>query len=137
MGEAVSKLPSLDEDIAIKEVSKWLDHKKIRPKRREDNEDYVEQLVEGFKDCRLTLDEKTHEISMKLEMEIGEIKKLIFQPRMTFGTVHPYLKKVKPGDADGRLLAYVIALTDSSRNVVDKLDTEDHKLALAIAVFFL
>ncbi len=52
-------------------------------------------------------------------------------------TIHSHLQGVKPSDADGRVGAYIAALTSTPKAVINCLDTEDYGIAQSIAIFFL
>lgn len=134
MGKAVSKEQS------INEINQWLNFKNVRSKKRKTNEDSIDELVEGIEEGYLTFDADTNELTLELGIPLGtdgQIKSLTFKPRMSVGEIHEYLKKVKPGDADGRLTAYVKALTGQPSAVIDSMDTGDSALTTSIVVFFL
>lgn len=125
---------------AIKEINEWLDYKKVRPKKRETNEDSIEELVDAIECGDLIFDKDTKELKLQLAVPLGtneQIKELTFKARISVGEVHPYLKKIKTGDGDGRLLAYVKALTNETDILIESMDTGDQSLATCIVVFFL
>ena len=125
-------------NVAHKEVEKWLDHKRVKPKHRESNPESIENMVDSFEDGTLVLNED-HSINMELAFPIGEagkIKTLNFKSRLSVGEIHNNLKGVKSGDTDARIYAYIAALTDQPIGVIRKLDTEDYRVASAIVVFF-
>jgi len=132
METAVSK------EVAIEEVNKWLDYKKVSLKRREAAKDYIESLAQGIEDGVLSLDDKTFELTQKLNFTLGEnTNELVFKPRLTVGTIQRRLSAVKSGDGDSRVLAYVCALTGIATALASNLDTEDYAIASTIAYFFL
>jgi hypothetical protein len=47
------------------------------------------------------------------------------------------MQGVKASDGDGRVCAYVAALSSQPKEVIKHLDTEDYAIATAVAVFFL
>lgn len=126
--------------VAKDEVSSWLDHKKISDSDRSDNEDSIEKLIRGFEDGVFSMNPDSFEIEMKLRFSKGsqnQITGFKFAPRIQLSDVHPYLKKVKPGDLQGMIVAYIAALTGQNTNVIKTLDTVDYSYASSIAVFFL
>ena len=64
-------------------------------------------------------------------------KTLEYKPRLNMASIHLHLQGVKSADADGRVCAYVAALTSKPKELIKKLDTEDYGIAQAIAIFFL
>lgn len=133
--EVVSK------EIAQAEVDKWLDFKRIRPSKRESNKEYIDALVAGICDGLLILkDDMRFEQNLQFPIEDktggSSFKTLEYKPRINVSLIQLHLQGVKTGDADGRLLAHVTALTAKPKELIKKLDTEDYGIALAIAVFF-
>ena len=134
MGNAVSK------QIATDEITKWLDSKGVRAKKRKENEDSIEELIESVEEGYLIVDDETNELVLELATPLGsegQIKEFRFKPRLTVGEVHPFLKKLKVGDNDGRLLAYAQALTGQPAAVINSMDTGDQGLIVTITLFFL
>jgi len=127
-------------DIATKEVEAWLKYKRVQQKTIDINEDSVEILADAVADGILKIDEKTHVITHKLIWEFGEeekIKEFTYIPRVNDKILSPYMKGVKPTDADARLNAYIRALTKQASGIVKAIDSVDKKISVAIAVFFL
>lgn len=125
---------------ATKEVNAWLDAKKIMQNTRDSNEDSTQLLIDAMVEGLITIDDKSNVITHNLNFPIGEgeeIKKLEYRPRLSDRLLEPYLKGVKPTDSDGRLTAYICALTQNSRGIIRNMDSVDKKISLAIAVFFL
>lgn len=126
-------------EVAEAEIGKWLDYKKISDSRRESNKDSIESLVVAVMSGTLVLNDDMN-LEYSLNFPIGEeqkIDKLIFKPRLKVGTVHKHLQGVKATDADGRILAYVAALTSTAKAVVEAIDTEDYAVCTSVAIFFL
>lgn len=126
-------------EIAQEEVNSWLDAKKITPQKRETFEAYIEQLVNGICNGALSLNPETKVFTYTLSFPTegdAPITKLDFKPRLKLSTVTAHLQGVKSTDGDGRLTAYVAALTGQPKGVINALDTEDYSACLSIAVFF-
>ena len=124
---------------AQSEVEAWLDYKKIGSKKRESQEAQIETLVDAVAEGDLVLNEDKS-FTQKLKFEVGEeikILELKYRPRLDMSTIHSKLDGVKSSDGDGRVLAYVAALTGQVKSVIKKLDSEDYSVAQSIAIFFL
>lgn len=129
----------ITEEIAEKTVNKWLDHKRVKETKREGLEAQIGSMVEAVMCGDLVLDEKTCVFTVNLAFGVGEneaITSLKISPRMPVKKVKGYLKGVKAGDGDGRVAAYVGAMTNQVSGVIGEIDTEDYGLLSAIAVFF-
>ena len=127
---------------ATQEVSKWLDCKKINEKKRDVYASQIETLVDGFVDGILELDSETKKITHNLKFPLEDdkgvatVSKIVYKPRMRVSEPYAYLQGVKSSDADGRVNAYIAALTEQSTGIIKKLDTEDYAIASSIVVFF-
>ncbi len=131
MGKPVAR------ELAEKEVTSWLDKKKVMEADRERSKDSIEQLIEAMEEGILTLDDSTFDFTHKLLFPLDGVTEMKYFPRLNDRMLKPYLNGVKSGDADGRLLAYVAALTKQPRAILETLDTADKKISMAIAIFFL
>lgn len=123
--------------IATEAVEKWLNYKRIRPSARETNAEFIDQLSEYFMDGTLVLDEETHNIIQKLRFKIGNKEKLTYKPRILVGEINDRLSRLKSSDGSSKLTAYTVALTGENSAVIDKMDTEDNRVAQTITIFFL
>lgn len=124
--------------VATTEVHRWLEIKRIRTKKQEQNKDTIDNLIDAFMDGTLSLDENGT-ITMQLAFGVGEgdaIVKLDFKPRITVGEIHSAMSGIASTDPDARILAYIATLTSSPPAVIRKLDTEDYGVASSIVVFF-
>ncbi len=135
-------MAKVDKEVAVAEVNTWLDYKKVNDQKRETYKDNIEALVNAVMDGNLSLKEdKTFVHALKFPIESTDGKPAFetfeYKPRLKMETIHLHLQNVKAGDADGRVCAYVAALTSKSKDIVKKLDTEDYSIAQAIAIFFL
>ncbi len=126
----------ISRDLAEQEVNEWLDFKRVKSKKRESNADAIENLIDGFCDGDLVMDQETKEITLKLSFPAGNLNEFKFKPRLKLSDTHTYLKNAKSGDLDARVLAYMCALTGLNSGIVKELDTEDYGLAQSIAIFF-
>jgi hypothetical protein len=127
-------------EVAANDLESWLDYKKIFPKTREQNADSIEFLQEMISEGVLMIDERTFEITHKLLFEIGEDEKIdhvVYKSRINDKILKPYMNGVKSTDADGRLTAYIAALTNQNKSIIQNMDSQDKKISTSIAVFFL
>ncbi len=118
----------------------FMDFKKISAKTREQQTEGINALIDGVVEGDLSIDATTKEITQVLKFPLdGEIpvKELKYKPRVNIGTIQAHLQGVKATDADGRILAYIAALTGSVKAVIKNLDTEDHAIGQSIALFFI
>ena len=128
--------------VAELEVNKWLDHKKVKDKKRENLQDQIDIMVDSIIDGSLVLDQDlkfTHTLSFPIENAKGEVtvRSLTYKPRLAVKEINSRMKGVKATDADARVVGYISALTEQPSAVLTSLDTEDNTLAQAFATFFL
>ena len=130
-------------ETAQAEVDKWLDFKKVKDQKRENNKEQIELIVDAICEGTLVLDEKTLVFTHKLSFPLGSsdkegtIKELTYKPRLMVRDINAKMKGVKAGDSDGRIVGYIAALTDQPSGIITSLDTEDNSLAQQIVAFFL
>jgi hypothetical protein len=133
MGEKIAR------DIAVQEIEKWLTYKKISDKKRDVRADNIEALIDAVSDGYLILNEDmsfTHKLKFPIEGE-KPFSELNYQPRLKMSSVHNHLQGVKASDGDGRVCAYICALTKTHSAFIKLLDTEDYSIAESIAIFFI
>jgi len=124
---------------ATLEVNSWLDKKKVYESTRESQKDSIDLLIEAMVNGDLKLDPDFNFIHKLLVPEVlnGEVAELKYKLRLNDKMLKPCMNGVKSNDADGRLTAYISALTGQVKGILEGLDTADKKIALSIAVFFL
>lgn len=125
-------------EVALKDVEKWLEHKRISDAKRESYKDNIEQLVNGIAEGVLVLTEKLHfEQTLRFPTEgDAPITKISYKPRLAVREVNQAMVGVKASDVDARLVAYAAALSGLPKGVIAALDTEDYATVQAIVVFF-
>ncbi len=129
--EAISK------EVAIIEVEKWLDFKKVKPKKREAYKDAIESIADAMCEGSLVLNED-FSLTQTLDFPIGaekQFKSLDFKPRVDVSTIQTQMNGVT--GADARILGTIAALTDKAKGIISKMDTEDYSVASSVAIFFL
>lgn len=129
-------------ELAIKEVHKWLDFKKVDEKKREDSKDNIEALAHSISMGYLSLD-KDFNFIQKLKFPIEADDKSIvaselkYKPRLKMAEIESKTANIKATEFTALIRAYVSALTESNSGIIKQLDTEDNKVAQSIAIFFL
>jgi hypothetical protein len=128
-------------DVAEQEINKWLDHKRIREKKREAQKDNIETLVAAVADGDLVYDEESHQLVQTLLCDYGNevpFRELRYDARLNMGKVRKNLKGVKiTDDSLGYIMAYISTLTNKPKAMIDALDSDDYKIGQAIAGFFI
>ena len=130
----------INQEQASREVEAWLDYKRVFERTKEANQDSIEFMEDMICEGILSIDETTHEITHKLLFPLGEgseITSLKYKSRLNDKMLEPKMKGIKSNDANAMLTAYICALTDENSGVIKGMDSQDKKVAMAIAVFFL
>tara|TARA_R110001606_G_scaffold380908_2_gene541724 strand:+ start:3723 stop:4136 length:414 start_codon:yes stop_codon:yes gene_type:complete len=129
----------VDLTTATAEVNAWLDHKKVKTKKRKSYEEQIDNLIEAICTGQLSMNDETFEFTQTLQFPIGKDNRdtLVYKPRVSVGAFYVHLKGVKADDVDGRIFAYVAGLTGNLVAVITKVDPEDYDICKDIAVFFL
>lgn len=130
---------SVAREVAEKEINDWLDYKRISAAKKEANKDNIKDLISYVQFGTLEVnDDKS--IKHNLEWPLGESsgdKVLNYKPRLNGKMLKPHMSGVKATDVDGRLTAYIAALTGKLSAEIDLMDTVDMEVARNIAVFFI
>lgn len=132
-------MSKVSKEVAEKEVSSWLDYKKISDKKKEGFKENIESMVDAICDGVLTLEADftlTHHLKFPIESEV-KTTELKYKPRLKMVDVHKQLAGVEAKNVDGRVVAYIAALTDKPKRVITELESEDYGIAQSVAVFFL
>lgn len=135
-------MSKVNRETAVIDFEKWLDFKRISGKKREDNAASQEIIVDAIcagdviveDDCTLLF-----KLPEPVKDNDGKdlLKELRFMPRIRVEKLNAHLKGVKSDDADGRIAAYVAAITNTSKGMVGKLWSEDYTICTSIVVYFL
>lgn len=126
-------------EVATTDINRWLEAKRVRQSKKTLLADNIEVLVEEVMEGFITIDDDCN-LTQRLRFPIGlneNIKELKFKSRLKVLEINEFLKNVKPGDNDGRVLAYILAATEQPLGIIQSLDTEDLGVSQSIAVFFL
>jgi len=123
-------------DVAVSEVNKWLDYKKIKTARREALRPFVDILVDTVKEGQLVLNDNNG-WDYKLNFPIDSINQISFKARINDAQLEQYKRGVKDADAFERSnTIMLLGLTGQPLGVLRALDTTDKSVADAIAIFF-
>lgn len=136
------KTEKITREAAIKDFEKWLNYKKIKGRKRSSNEDQEEILIDAIIDGSLRVDKDfnlIYDLGFSIENDKGEvtISNFIFKPRIKVYELNSKLKGVKSNDADGRIVAYISAITNQNSGIIKNLDTEDYNICQSIIMYFL
>ena len=124
------------------EFNSWLDFKRVKESKRVENQQFGEQIINGINDGSITIDEKTKEMTVKLDFPLTDdqgnetVSELVVKPRLTVQELNAKLNGVK-GNAMDMQPAYIAAMTGKPIGLIKKLDTQDYSLLINIVVYFL
>lgn len=127
-------------EVAEEEIKVWLDYTHVRERTRETYKEQVETLVDAMCDGFLILNHDTKVLSQTLSSPVGKDgveKGLDYKHELRIGAVQNHLRGVKAGDSDGRVMAYVCALTSKNSEIIKDIKTHDYSICQSIALFFL
>jgi hypothetical protein len=127
---------TVDPEMAMNEVEKWLDFKRCSAKKREDSKDAIQTLADGISDGLLILNED-FSLTQTLLFSVGEIKMLKYRARLKMSDIEQWTANIKAGNTHALIRGYVCALTECISSVIKELDTEDNRIAQSVATFFL
>lgn len=123
------------------DVEKWLEHKKINDRKKEEKKESIDSLISYFEDGTLALEDDCS-ITMKLGIPIGNngfLKELKFKPRLTVKDISLAKNKGAKSatDPEAFVMDRIVALTGQNRELLMNMDTVDHSVCQTIAVFFI
>ena len=128
----------VSEQVAIKDVERWLNFRRISDKRREDLKDQIDAIIEMVMDGSLIVNE---DCTLKYTLAFSDglpWTELKFKNRLQVRDVHEILRNhVKSGDGDGRIYAYLSALAGITFGEIRLLDSYDSGRLANISVFFM
>jgi hypothetical protein len=132
----------VNQETATTDLTLWMDGLKISQAKRKQQESTIEILIGEIVEGNLWVnDDNTLTYKPKYPIESDQsaltVNELTFKTRVKYEQLEPYLKQIKPGDADGRLLCYTAALTGKPLGLLKKLEMVDIAICNSIAVFFL
>lgn len=125
--------------IAEKEVDAWLDNMRIPKQKRIANKVNIETLVNAIMDGNLTLISGKR-FTQKLIWEIGDeikITEFQFKERIKVGIIEEHVDKMKSVNMISLTRAYICALTNQPKEIINELDPQDYSVASAITGFFM
>jgi hypothetical protein len=129
----------INREVAVQDFERWLDFKRVSDNKREKSKDQEDLIVDGISNGSITIDDECniHQILVfPVDGEAG-FSELIYRPRINRKLLSVKLKAIKADDPDGRISAYAAALCNKAVLQIDKLDTEDLRVADAIVMYFL
>lgn len=128
------------EEVAEKEIERWLDARLTSDKKKNDMADSIRELVSAVVEGNLIVNENGT-LTQKLIIPFGEesvVKEVNYKLRISAGDIQKRMtfNKIKQGDIDGRLMVHVCAATNLSFEQVGKMDSADYTIASTIGNFF-
>jgi hypothetical protein len=135
-------MTTISQDVASKEIQRWLDAKKVSASKRTAMADSIDALVNAVQDGNLIVSDDGTELTQILNYEVGSenpLKQLKFKLRISVDELHKRMvgSQVKSTDTDGRLRAYASALTGQSYVNIGNLDSSDYSITTTVVTFFL
>lgn len=135
-------MAKVSQEQAEKEITSWLDAKKISQTKREAKKDAVEALVNAMIDGELILNaaDMTFQQSLKFPLRGDKdagLAKLTYKSRLSTQQMQACLKGAKLGDGIGVIISVIACLTGELDQSIKLLDTEDLSIGQSIATFFL
>lgn len=137
--QSKTKKPKVNFETAMSDVTRWLEHKRVKQRKIDANAEINEALAYAIMDGQLILRDDFH-WELTLTWPIGQsVDKLIFKPRMSVFDTKQVNKGVKSDDTMGKIVAYVSALTNQPKGIIEKIEmgSDDHEIMTSIAVYFL
>lgn len=126
-------------EIAERDITTWLDHKKVGFQKRLSNKDQIDGLIDAVMEGSLTLKDDMvliHNLKFPIGSEVVT-EKFEYVPRIKLSQVQTHLQHVKGSDSASIITAYIAALTGKPTKMIGELDSEDSRIAQNIALFFL
>ncbi len=128
-------------EVATASVNGWLDHKKIKAKKREASKAFIDTMIDAVSTGNLVVEDDfrlTMNLDFPIKGEVSEISTITFVPRITDINKEPYRRSVKTDTFEGQMMLTLCALTKQPIGVLKSLDEgTDKSLAEAIALFFM
>lgn len=135
-----SQKKKITKEQAEKEYEAYLDFKKISSSKRlgKDKEELKNTVVNAIMDGLATIDQTTFEIKYSLCFPLADVSTLTFKPRLTKGDFRKATRGIASDDGEARVNAYISALTDEAKNVLNGLDAgTDYSFCESIVMYFL
>lgn len=135
-------MTKISNEVAIKEVQKWLDAKRVSESKRSSMSDSIDALVGAVEEGNLVVSDDGTELVQILNYPIGTenpLKELKYKLRVSVDDLHKRMigSQIKSTDIDGRLRAYASALTGQSYVNIGNMDSSDYSITTTIVNFFL
>lgn len=132
----------MTQELATAEVEKWLEQKKIKPRRRTASQASIDNIIEAvqYGDAVINAD---NTIDVKLSFPICDSNNtpvhasLHFKSRVQVDALLKAYDKEKANSIDAQLLVIIAELTDLPFTIITKMEPVDLTLAKSIGVFFM
>lgn len=128
----------ISEDVAIKDVDKFLNHRRFNDRKKEKNKEVIEALVDAVCDGILIVnqDEENGECTITQKLVFPPevdgaptVTALTYKPRIHNHEISSATKGIKVGDDSARGNAIIGVMTNTPRGVIAELELTDLGLA--------
>lgn len=135
-------MEKISEELALAEVQKWLDFKKVDEDAIDNVEKQKKEIAKSISRGHLILKKDMsfeHILKFPILDDGGKPfrEKLVYRPRLKLSEVERETDKVNMSNSFQLIRAYISALTGENSGIIKGLDTSDQKIATSIAIFFL
>jgi hypothetical protein len=134
----------VDQETALKDFERWLEIKRIRDQKRQENakSKHEDVIISSIIEGDISIDENgyiTHRLIFPINDSQGAnlLEELRYIPRIPQKLLNIKLKGVDATDGDKRIIAYASALTQQNMGLIEQMDTEDQRIMQAIVMYFL
>jgi hypothetical protein len=130
----------ISNEIALEEVNKWLDFREVDEEDRADDQKTIKFLAKQVSRGRLVINPDfslVQKLRFPLAIEgASPVDELKYATRINMDKVHNRLQGIKANDSAARVAAHIAALTSKPLLIIQKMDSEDYKLAATIYLIF-
>ena len=126
----------MSREVALNEVEKWMDIRRVRPTKRRNQSEAIEVLADAFIDGSLVLDDETGELTFNLAFPVKSKEKIVFKPRVKVTEVNRYAEQNRKITGQSIVMNYLCASTGLMVAEAGDIDSEDYGIVQAIVGFY-
>lgn len=128
-------------DVAMKEVSTFMDKKKIYPRRRQALQGIMEIVAEAIQYGQVVINDDGSICQTLLEPVVDQNKtvvlaKLEYKARVEPSVINKMIQDNKVPGTDARNMIYTTAYSGEGAGMINKLESTDRNTCDAITLFF-
>jgi hypothetical protein len=138
---------AVTKEIATKEITAWLDYKRIKQSVRDNKAKSIGILVDAMIEGDITISQGEYHyngqkltgpvITQSLIFPVGSLTSISYKPRETMGALSSILSKASGGATMGTVYAEQLSIGSIMGEQLLEMDNEDGKVMNAIVEFFL